>query len=67
MSKRWYAVQLGDDLDCGYGSTVKREAMKMANRLAKQYPDEKISICLCREGSDFCEGEIIVRNGKNAD
>lgn len=67
MSKRFYAVQHGDDYSSDYGSTVKREAMKMANRLAKEYPDDEIRISLCREDDDFCEGEIIVRNGKNSD
>jgi hypothetical protein len=63
MSKRFYAVQHGDDFASDYGSSVKREAMKMARELAKEYPGEEIRICLCREDDDFCEGEIIVKAG----
>ena len=63
MSKRFYAVQHGGDFDCGYGSTVKRTAIKMANKLHRDYPGEQIRIVLCREGNDYAEGEIIVHDG----
>ena len=63
-ARRWYAVQHGDDYDCGYGSTVKREAMKMARALHKDYPDDEIRLCLCRCGDDYCDGEIVVFDGK---
>ena len=64
MSKRVYAVQHGDCFECDYGSTVKREALKMAKALHKEYPGEEIRLCLCREDDDYCEGEIIVFRGK---
>ena len=64
MSKRFYAVQHGGDFDCGTGSTVKREAMKIARKLHKWHPGEEIRLCLCREDDDYCEGEIIVFHGK---
>ena len=64
MSKRFYAVQHGDNYDCGDGSTVKREAMKMAREMHRDYPGEEIRICLCREDDDYCEGIITVYNKK---
>lgn len=61
--KRWYAVQHGDNFESDCGSTVKREALKMAHQLAKEYPGEEIRICVCAAGDDFCTEEIIVREG----
>lgn len=63
MSKKFYAVQHGNDFASDYGSNVKREAMKMARELGKDFPEEEIRICVCREDDDFCEEEIIVREG----
>ena len=63
MKRTWYAVQHGDNLESDFGSTVKREAYKMARELHKEYPDEEIRIALCTTESDFCDGEIIVYNG----
>ena len=60
MSKRWYAVTHGDDLDYGTGSHVKREAYKIARQMRKYYPGEEIRIVLCRDDSDYCEGVIVV-------
>lgn len=60
MSKRFYAVQHGENYECDFGSTVKREAYKMARELHRSHPGEEIRICLCREDNDFCEKEIIV-------
>ena len=67
MSKRWYAVQHGNNFESDRGSSVKREAMKIARQMHKDYPGEEIRICLCREDNDFCEGEIIVFEGKRCD
>lgn len=66
MKKRFYAVQHGDDYDCGYGSTVKREAIKMANALKRDhdYDGEEIRIAIVSCDDDFCEGEIIIRDGE---
>lgn len=64
MAKRWYAVQHGDDYSSDNGSTVKREAMKMARELGREFPQDEIRISLCREDDDFCEGLIIVREGR---
>lgn len=65
MSKRWYAVQLGDETDCGIGSTRKREAMNMCRKLHRLYPGERIRICVCRVDNDFCEEEITVYSSSN--
>ena len=64
MTKRWYAVQHGDNFDTDNGSTVKREAMKLARELHKDYPDEEIRICYCREDDDYCEREEIIYEGR---
>ena len=63
--KKFYAVQHGDNFDCDYGSTVKREAIKMANALKRDhyYDGEEIRIAVVSCDSDYCTGEIIVRNG----
>ena len=63
MKRTWYAVQHGDNFESDNGSTVKREAYKMARALHKEYPNEEIRIALCTTESDFCDGEIIVYNG----
>lgn len=63
MSKRFYAVQHGDSFESDFGSTVKREAIKMANQMHREYPGEEIRLCLCREDDDYCEGEIILHAG----
>ena len=63
MKRTWYAVQHGDNFESDFGSTVKREAYKMARALHKDYPTEEIRIALCTTASDFCESEIIVYNG----
>lgn len=63
--KKWYAVQNGSDFDCGYGSTNKREAMKMARKLCKdaKYDGQEIRIAVCFTESDDVTDEIIVREG----
>lgn len=61
MAKRFYAVQVGDSVDCSSGSTRKRDAYRMARAEAKQYPGEEVRICLCTEDDDFCEGVIILQ------
>ena len=61
--KKWYAVQHGDDYDCGYGSTVKREAIKMANAMKRDpyYDGEEIRIAITEGDDDFVIGQIIIR------
>lgn len=64
MSKRFYAVQHGDEFSSDVGSTVKREAYRMAREMHNDCPGEEIRICVCREDDDYCEDEIIVYPGK---
>lgn len=63
--KKFYAVQHGYNFDWDYGSTVKREAIKMANGLKRDhdYDGEEIRIAVIDCDNDYCTGEIIVRNG----
>ena len=63
--KKFYAVQAGDNFDCGTGSTVKREAIKMANAYKRdeRYAGMEIRIAVCSEDSDYVTEEIIVREG----
>lgn len=65
--KKFYAVQNGTDYSSDYGSTVKREALRMARRLMKNeaHDGEEIRICVCTTESDDCLDEIILREGKN--
>lgn len=64
MSRRFYAVQHGDNFEWDEGSTVKREAVKMANQMKrdKDYDGEEIRIAVIDD--DFCTEEIIIRDGK---
>lgn len=60
-ARRFYAVQVGDDYSSDYGSTVKREAMKMARQEAKANPGQEVRISLCMTDDDFCDGIITVQ------
>ncbi len=59
--KKFYAVQVGNNYSSDNGSTVKREAFRMARREAKANPGKEVRISVCRVDDDFCEEEIIVR------
>ena len=65
MSKNWYAVQVGNDYTSDYGSTVKREALRMARQEAKKPENDglEIRIAVCSTDDDYCQDEIIVRDG----
>lgn len=62
--KKWYAVQIGGDFGSDYGSTRKRDALKMAHAEARKNPDEEVRIAICSMDSDFCTEEIIIQEGK---
>ena len=47
MKRTWYAVQHGDNFESDFGSTVKREAFKLARKAHKEYPLEEIRIVVC--------------------
>ena len=53
-AKVWYAVQVDHDTDCGTGSTVWREARKMATAAHKRNPGVEIGICTTNYDDDFC-------------
>lgn len=60
MSKRFYAVQHGDDYSSDFGSTVKREAYRMAKLTHEDFPGEEVRICFCTVDDDTCEREEVV-------
>lgn len=64
MSKRFYAVQVGDDFSTDTGSTVKRQALRMARSAARKFPGLEVRLCLCTVDDDFCEGELIIQEGR---
>lgn len=68
MDRRYYAVQVGGDYvtdDCG--STVKREAFRMARRAARENPGQEVRIVLRTVEDDYCDGIIFVQKGYNLD
>lgn len=64
--KKFYAVQNGDNYDWDYGSTVKREALKMANKTKRDhdYDGEEIRIAVIDCDAEYCTAEIIIREGR---
>ena len=61
--KRYYAVQVGDYYACDIGSTVKRNAFRMARRAAKQNPGYEVRIVLCTTDDDFIDDVIYIQRG----
>lgn len=63
--KKFYAVQVGDNNDWDYGSTIKREATKMANREKRNQDNDglEIRIAVINCDTNVCLDEIIVREG----
>ena len=62
-AKRFYAVQIGNDYSSDWGSTRKREAIVMAHQAARENPGKEIRISICTTDDDFCDREIIIREG----
>lgn len=60
--KYFYAVEHGDDFSNDNGSTVKREARKMATALHREFPGEEIRVTKVDESGEFC-AQWIVYNG----
>ena len=58
--RRYYSVQVGDDYTDDYGSTIKREAFRMARREKRANPDEEVRIVLRTVEDDYCDGIIYV-------
>ena len=65
--EKWYAIQHGDDYDCGTGSYDYDEAVAMAAAEAAWHPGEEIRIAVCSDGSDYVEREIIIEEGTKND
>ena len=66
MAKRFYAVQIGNDYSSDWGSTRKREAIVMAHQAARENPGKEIRISICTTDDDFCDRQIIIREGSRA-
>lgn len=56
MSKNWYAVQVGSNYASDNGSTVKREALRMARQEAKKPENDglEVRIAVCSTDDDYC-------------
>ena len=63
MDKKFYAVQVCEENDYETGSTVKREALRMAKAAAKENPLKQVRIYVRTEEDDFCQDIIIVQDG----
>lgn len=61
--KDWYAVQFGDDFDCGSGSFDYDKAVSMAEEEYVFHPGEEARIVVCSNGTDYVEREIIIKEG----
>lgn len=62
--KDWYAVQFGNDFDCGSGSFDYDEAVSMVEEESAFHPGEEARIAVCFNGTDYVEREIIIKEGK---
>lgn len=68
--RKWYAVQVWDEVEAGYGSTIKREAIKKANAIKRdsRYDGKQIRIVVFNGLNDNPEAvpveEIIIREGE---
>ena len=40
IATKGYAVQHGDDYDCGVKSIVKRETYRIAHKMVNEYPEK---------------------------
>ena len=60
IATKGYAVQHGDDYDCGVKSIVKRETYRIANKMVNEYPEKEIRLVLCATESKFAKHVIHV-------
>lgn len=58
--RRYYSVQVGDDWTDDEGSTIRREAFRMARRKKRANPDEEVRIVLRTVEDDYCDGIFYV-------
>ena len=61
---RWYAVQVGDDTDCGNGSEDYEEALGTALNWAESFPDEEVRIVYCTLRDNFADEVEIIQEGR---
>lgn len=64
--KKWYAVQHGDNYEWDNGSSIKREAIKMANVIKRNHEFDGKEIRIAIIENDTCVDEIIIREGTRA-
>lgn len=64
--RKFYAVQYGDNFDWDFGSTVKREAIKMANAIKRNPDYDGMEIRIAVIEDYYCSDEIIIREGSRA-
>lgn len=62
---RWYAVQIGDDTDCGSGSEDYEAALDMARTWAKDCPGEEVRIVYCTQRSDFADDVEVIQEASH--
>ena len=43
MAKKFYAVQIGNDYSSDIGSTIKRDALRMAKQEARRNPGKEVT------------------------
>ena len=63
--KKFYAVQNGSNFDWDNGSKNYEEAIEMTNELVADhnYDGEEIRIAVIDVDNNFCDDEIIIREG----
>ena len=65
MNETFYAVQNGSNLDWDYGAGIYSSAVAMAQDLMNDldYDGQEIRIAVIDVKNNFCEKEIVVREG----
>lgn len=65
MSRRYYAVQVGDNFFDDVGSTRKREAFQIARREARENPGMEVRVVTMTVDDNFALDETIVQEGRS--
>lgn len=65
MNETFYAVQNGSNFDWDYGAGIYSSAVAMAKNLMddRDYDGQEIRIAVIDVENNFCENEIIMREG----
>lgn len=64
MSRRYYAVQVGDYFFDDIGSTRKREAFRIARREARENPGMEVRVVTRTVDDDFTLDVTLVQEGR---